>query len=115
MKEEAAAQVQNSYNAFLPLAIITTALCVMLSMQIYQMLAQRAFLKQNIAKLQPAIQEARVISGTVSQLSRELLLLSSTSAEAKKIVQEFQIRPTGQQPLAPTGGGAVVPPETLQQ
>ncbi|MEM9444048.1 MAG: hypothetical protein AAGA18_01735 [Verrucomicrobiota bacterium] len=114
MKIQRVQRSHETYNSFWPLTIVIAALCVMTSVQIYQMLEQRTFLKQNVDNLQPAIQEARVISGTISQLSRELLLLSSESNEARRIVQEFQIRPTGQQAAmasAASGGGAAVPAE----
>ncbi|MEM9400487.1 MAG: hypothetical protein AAF984_09785 [Verrucomicrobiota bacterium] len=80
------------YSSFWPLLVIVLAFNLMIIFQAVDMLKQRAFLKQNVQKLQPSFNKAQIVSNTMASISRELVVLQDQSSEAEKIVKDFQIR-----------------------
>jgi hypothetical protein len=81
-----------SYTAFLPLSIVLLTLLLISGLETVGLLRQRQQLKALSAQLAPGVQQAQVLSGTLANLSKELVLLSNHSGEAKKIVKEFSIQ-----------------------
>ncbi|NJK91315.1 MAG: hypothetical protein HC904_05470 [Blastochloris sp.] len=80
------------YTAFWPLFIVLTTVLLISGTELLGLLNQRQEIRHAIRQLEEPVQQSKVISGTLARLSRELILLSSSSAEARKIVQDFGIQ-----------------------
>ncbi len=83
------------YTAFWPLIIILSTVLIISGFELINLLGQRQQLRLVSAQLEKPAQQAQLINGTLGKMSKELLLLSSNSEEARKIVRDFgiQMRP----------------------
>ncbi len=80
------------YSPFWPMALVLLVLILLTALDLHGALLQRAGIRQTLLQVQPTLEKAQVVKNTLNRLSRDLLLLTPKSPEAKKIVQEFGIQ-----------------------
>ncbi len=80
------------YSPFWPMALVLLVLILVTALDLHGAFLQRAGIRQTLVQSQPTLGKARMVKNTLNRLSRDLLLLSPKSPEAKKIVQEFGIQ-----------------------
>ncbi|MFQ3671587.1 MAG: hypothetical protein SNJ84_09035 [Verrucomicrobiia bacterium] len=97
-----------TYSAFWPLLPVMVVLVVINGFQLRATFEQRAAMNRLSAQLETVLPQARLINETMVGLSRDVLNMAQSSAGARKIVEEFQIRQT--QPAATEGSPEVVTP-----
>lgn len=92
---------EKSYSVFWPLLPVMVVLVVVNGFQLRATLQQRTALERLSAQIETVLPQARLINETMLGLTRDVLALAESSAGARQIVAEFQIRQT--QPAPPAG------------
>lgn len=82
----------NRYTAFWPLVIILSTVLIISGFELVNLLGQRQQLRLAFTQMEKPAQQAQVVNKTLAKMSKELLMLSANSMEARKIVQEFGIQ-----------------------
>lgn len=90
--ETKAVRATEAYSPFWAiLSVFTTLILLQVSSMIGDF-SQRSQLKAARSQLQPMMAQAMTINQTTDAVGRELVAMSSTSAEAVKIINEFKIQ-----------------------
>jgi hypothetical protein len=81
-----------TYSPFWPVLGVFGVLIFLQADYVLEDFRQHAQIETVRVQLQPALAQARTISQTTEAVGRELVALSTNSAEAAKIISEFKIQ-----------------------
>ncbi len=80
------------HSPFWPITVVFVALMIGYSIQLWGLFNQRQQIQKTEASLRGLEPQARLVNTTLQKVSQELIELSATSAPAKQIVNDFNIR-----------------------
>jgi len=93
-REDARNASQPALNAFLPLVLIAASVFIVLVWQVAQAFEDRSALQNNITRLEAATGPAIEAQKRLESFVMDLLELSKTNADARKIVAKYKIQYT---------------------
>jgi hypothetical protein len=83
---------ESNQSAFLPVLIVFVTFTVLNLVQLYGILQARTRLAANYTQLTPVVGRAQQVAGVLEKVSRDVLSLAPTNANAEKIRKEFGIQ-----------------------
>ncbi|MEM1158827.1 MAG: hypothetical protein AAF649_12160 [Verrucomicrobiota bacterium] len=94
MENESTAPVTQSAPAspFIPILMLSVAMLLLLIWQCVVAWQTRGNLRTQFEQRKPLVAEAQRVQSNVQKLVNDLLILSETDADAKKVVDKYQIR-----------------------
>ncbi len=81
-----------TYSPFWALCLVFATLITLQIAYVINDIEQRSQIRVARAQLQPMLNKAQTISQTTEAVGRDLVTLSTSSAEAAKIIAEFKIQ-----------------------
>ena len=82
----------NKYSYFWSIWLVFLAFAIVYSVQTKAMLDQQRQLKSSLTDLKKVLPQAKVLNGTMGDLSRELLSMAPNDPAARQIVADFKIK-----------------------
>lgn len=82
----------SAQGVFLPIAILMIAVMLVLGWNLYLTKTQALNWQKQIAQREQLVTQARTIQSDLQKIAADLILLSLTDADAKLIVDKYQIK-----------------------
>ena len=79
-------------SPFIPILLLSVAMVLLLIWQCIVAWNTRGNLRTQFEQRKPMVAQSELVQGNVQKLINDLLLLSETDADAKKVVDKYQIR-----------------------
>lgn len=79
-------------GAFLPLALLSASLLIILSWQIFLSLQTRTNARAQFEQRKQLVEQSTKLQGGLETLVNDLLTLAETDKDAKAVVDKYQIR-----------------------
>ena len=90
--ENSSSQNSNSASPFIPILLLSVAMVLLLLWQCLVAWNTGGNLRTQIEQRQPLVNQSQLVQTNVQKLINDLLILSETDADAKKIIDKYQIR-----------------------
>jgi biopolymer transport protein ExbB/TolQ len=90
-------QEVTNQSVFLPIAILMIAVLTILAWNLYLTKSQTAAWQKQFTQREQMVSQSRAVQGDLQKIAFELMSLSATDADARALVDKYQIR---QQPEA---------------
>jgi len=79
-------------SPFIPILLVSVAMVLLLLWQCFVAWNTRGNLRTQFEQRKQLVTQAELVQGNVQKLVNDLLLLSETDADAKKVVDKYNIR-----------------------
>ena len=79
-------------SPFIPILLLSVALLLLLVWQCIAAWQTRGNLRTQFEQRKPLVAQSELVQGNVQKLVNDLLILSETDADAKKVVDKYKIR-----------------------
>lgn len=83
---------EREFSTFLPFSIFLVSIIVFMSWQLHVIWQQNASWKKQVAQRNKIVAQSRGIQAEVQRLASDLVDLAATDADARAIVEKFQIK-----------------------
>ncbi|MDX6765497.1 MAG: hypothetical protein SFU85_01770 [Candidatus Methylacidiphilales bacterium] len=83
---------ESSFDAFLPLTLLSLALCLILGWQIFNAIQTRSAMTNQFQQRKQLVDQSAKVQSGLEAMINDLLTLADNDKDAKAIVDKYQIR-----------------------